>query len=189
MVIMIKINTKTALLAAFVTLLLIGGLFLNTPVEVKQPVYGPQVGGLLIEFEERISEQEAKDILEKCNLGMYPLEYDVDYTADRYYIMVNKDNREEISDKFKELDVRSEFRRGKSRAESVPDIKKGNYCIITVPEQFVHNESFLEILTKQDLKLRKSVFCYLHLEGRTGNQISENDAIGMKKKLEPMRAF
>ncbi|RXA17109.1 hypothetical protein EQO05_12975 [Methanosarcina sp. MSH10X1] len=181
---MIKNNKKNAVLVTFLILLLIGGLFLKTPADVKRPVRGQQVGGLLIEFEEGTSEKEVKAILENCNLGMYPLEYDVNYTADRFYIKVNTDERESVSDKFKELDVRNEFRRGKNWAEFVPDIKKGNYCIITVSEQLIHNESFLTILNKQDLELRKSTFCYIRFENGIENQTSENDASGMKNELE-----
>ena len=154
------------------------------PADVNRPIHEPQVGGLLIEFEEETSEQEVKAILKSFSMGMYPLEYDVNFTADRYYLKVDRGEREDISDKFKELDIRAEFRRGLNWAEFVPDIKKGNYCIITVSEHFVHNETFLEILNKQDLELRKSIFCSLRFEDKTGNQVSENDAIKMKNKLE-----
>lgn len=63
----------------------------KVPVDVKSLVQGPRVAGLFIEFEEGITEPEAKAMLESCNMTRnWIIKYNVDYMGNIYYVKVGE---------------------------------------------------------------------------------------------------
>jgi hypothetical protein len=143
------------------------------------------VPGLLIKFEDGISEPEVKAILESYNLTMnYNIEYSPDSVEDKYYIILDKDNwdiRRELSKKMKE--------EKKDWIISSPAnvIRRGdNYNILTVSEQAIHDENFLAILKKYDIPVKKFIWYSIRFEKPDGSRywIPEEDAIRIKNELE-----
>lgn len=61
---------------------------------------------MYVQFEDGISDSEVNLVLKNYNLTMnYSIKYNIDHTADKYYIMLDKDNwdiRRELSQKMKE---------------------------------------------------------------------------------------
>lgn len=99
---------------------------------------------------------------------MYRLDYDVEDIADKYYIKIENNKNIVIGDEFK----------------SAPDKKKRDYYIISLSEQAIENESFLEMLDKNNLQIKKFVWCELHFGNGSMNWIPEKDAIKIKNELE-----
>lgn len=169
-----KVNEKIAIFILLLTIVMIVGLFIKiqidkkTPTDVETPVKELQVSSSAIEFEEGITEPEVKHILENCNLTMYRLDYDVEDIADKYYIKIENNKNIIIGDEFK----------------SAPDKKKRDYYIISLSEQAIENESFLEMLDKNNLQIKKFVWCELHFGNGSMNWIPEKDAIKIKNELE-----
>lgn len=169
-----KVNEKIAIFILLLTIVMIVGLFIKiqvdkkTPTDVETPVKELQVSSSAIEFEEGITEPEVKHILENCNLTMYRLDYDVEDIADKYYIKIENNKNIVIGDEFK----------------SAPDKKKRDYYIISLSEQAIENESFLEMLDKNNLQIKKFVWCELHFGNGSMNWFPEKDAIKIKNELE-----
>lgn len=66
---------------------------MKTPVDTKTPVKELKVAGFFIGFEDGVSEPEVEDILKGYNLTMnYSITYNIDHVADKYYLMLDKDN-------------------------------------------------------------------------------------------------
>ena len=63
-------------------------------------------------------------------------------------------------------------------------IEKGNYYVITVPEQIIHDENFLKILDKYNLQLKKFVYCQIRFGEHPLSGISEEHANELKRELE-----
>ncbi|AKB51218.1 hypothetical protein MSBRW_1965 [Methanosarcina barkeri str. Wiesmoor] len=130
-----------------------------------------KVGGLDVEFENGTTEPEVKAILENCNLNVHIPDYDVEDIVDKYYIKVEKyyikvekyyikvENNENIV-------IRDKFK-------SAPDKKKKNYYIISLSEQAIENKSFLEMLDKNNLQIKKFVWYELHFGNESMNWIPE----------------
>ncbi|PAV14544.1 hypothetical protein ASJ81_01090 [Methanosarcina spelaei] len=180
---MSRINKKVAFFIVFLILVIIAGLFVKTPVDTETQVNDElKVGGMYIQFEDGISDSEVQTILESYNLTMnYSIKYNIDHVADKYYIMLDKDNwdiRRELSQKMKE--------EKKDWIISSPSqvIRKGDYHVFTVSEQAVQDENFLEILDKYDIQVKKSTWCYIRFEDESKNWIPEKDAIRIKSELE-----
>ena len=180
---MSRINKKVAFFIVFLILVIIAGLFVKIPVDTKTQVNDElKVGGMYIQFEDGISDSEVQTILESYNLTMnYSIKYNIDHVADKYYIMLDKDNwdiRRELSQKMKE--------EKKDWIISSPSqvIRKGDYHVFTVSEQAVQDENFLEILDKYDIQVKKSTWCYIRFEDESKNWIPEKDAIRIKSELE-----
>ncbi len=177
-----KISKKIAIFIGFLTFVIIVGLFIRMPADTKPPVNTSislpesEVGGLYIQFKDGISEPEVKAILENYNMNMnYTMEYDIN-TGERYYIMV---------DEGKITDVRDEFEKGKNWTKSIPSIKKGDYYIITVPEQATYDKNFFVMLDKYDLQLKRFVWCGIRFyNGSKKWWIPKEDAISIKNELE-----
>jgi hypothetical protein len=173
---MTKINKEIAVFIVFLILVILWGLFIKEPADTKAPVREQHAGGLLIEFENGTTEPEVKAILEKHNLTVnYTTDYNVDYVIPNYYIKVDKD---EI------MDVRSKLRKVKNWTEYAFEIKKGDNYIITVHEEYVNDKNFLKIIDENNLKLKKSVWCYIRFGDGSKNWISETDARRTKNELE-----
>ncbi|WP_048066446.1 UPF0228 family protein [Methanosarcina acetivorans] len=136
-----------------------------------------KVAGLLIQFENETTEPEVTAILENYDI---PVNYTIDYNSNIgrgvYYVKVDEDKINELR---KNENLISEI-----------ELKKGNYNIIILSEEFVPDENFLTILEKNNLQLKKVVVCYIHFgDGPADwvvgkNCILERDAIRIKNELE-----
>ncbi|WP_410507843.1 UPF0228 family protein [Methanosarcina hadiensis] len=141
-----------------------------------------KVAGLIIQFRDGVSEQEAKDIFGNYNLTRYKIDYNVYDMPDNYYIIIDKD---------KIMDVRDELR-NENWTESTPAIEKGNYYIITkgnyyiitISEQAINDKNFLSILEKYNLQVKKFVYCHIHFSEHSLSGISEKHANNLKSELE-----
>ena len=161
-----KISKAVVVFIVFLTLLIL----MMQSQEVK-------VAGLHIQFEDETSEAEVKAILENYDI---PVNYTIDYNSNisrgMYYIKVDEDKINEL--------------RKDENWTSVVEIKKGNYNIIMLSEEFVPDENFLTMLEKNNLQLKKAVVCYIQLgDGSTDwvvgeNCILERDAIRIENELE-----
>ena len=93
-----------------------------------------------IQFENETSEAEVKAILENYDI---PVNYTIDYNSNigrgMYYIEVDEDKIYEL--------------RKDENWTSVVEIKKGNYNIIMLSEEFVPDENVLAMLEKNNLLL------------------------------------
>ncbi len=182
---MSRINKKVAFFIVFLILVIIAGLFVKTPVDTETQVNDElKVGDMYLQFEDGISDSGVQTILESYNLTMnYSIKYNIDHPADKYYIMLDKDNwdiRRELRQKMKE--------EKKDWITSSPAhvIRKGDDYVFTVSEQAVQDENFLEILDKYDIQVKKSTWCYIRFEKPDGSKywIPEKDAIRIKSELE-----
>jgi len=187
MVSMSKINKEIVIFIFFLTLVAIWGLFMKSPVNVQSSVQEPRVGGLFIEFEEGVSKLEVKATLEDCSLNRNCIiEYDVDYMGNRHYVKIDKDKRDELSKEENWYDPKFP----ETPEPVFPEIKKGNYYYIIVSEEGFENESFLKVMEKHNLQVKKSIVCYILFgDGSQNwsdpkNWIPERDAIRIKSELE-----
>jgi hypothetical protein len=64
------------------------------------------------------------------------------------------------------------------------DIQKGNYYIITIPEQVSNDKIFLEVLNKHNLQLKKSVWCHIRLGDYPSKAISGEHTNELEQELE-----
>lgn len=161
-----------AIFIIFLVLVILVILFTQAPT--IEPHEG-NVGELIIQFRDGVTELEAKTILENCNMTIYRLDYNIDYLPDKHYIMVDKD---------KVTGVKGELKKEENWTEPKPAIGKGNYYIITVPEQAIHDKNFLEILNKYNLQLKKFVWCRVRFGEHSLSGISNEHANELKSKLE-----
>lgn len=92
---MSKINKEIAIFIVFLTLVVLWGLFTNVPNDMRTPANNElKVGGMNIRFENGTSESEVKAILENYNMAMnYSIDCNEGSMGNKYYIMVDKDNR------------------------------------------------------------------------------------------------
>jgi len=136
-----------------------------------------KVAGLLIQFENGTTEPEAKAILENYNIPVnYTINCNSNISRGMYYIKVDEDKINEL--------------RKDENWTSVVELKKGNYNITMLSEEFVPDENFLTMLEKNNLQLKKGVVCYIRfgdgphdwVVGK--NCILEKDAIRIKNELE-----
>jgi len=180
-----KIKNGIVIFIVFLILLAFWGLFLKVPVEdTKTTVDELKVSGMNIQFENGTSEDEVETILENCNIAVnYSTEYNDKNMADDYYIMLDEDER----------DVRRELYEGMKEEKkdwTVPSlshvIRRGDYYVIMVSEQVINDETFLAILNKYDIQMKKSVWCLIRFEKPDGSRywIPEENAIRIKNELE-----
>ncbi|RXA19853.1 UPF0228 family protein [Methanosarcina sp. MSH10X1] len=181
---MSKINKEIIFLLLSI-LVITAGLFTETAVNTQTPYPDSQVGGLLIQFKDGVSESEVKAILQNYNMTRnYRMEYDTNTTGEIYYIMVDKDNwdiRDEINKAMKE--------EKKDWIVSSPAhvIREGDYYVFTVSEQAAWDKKFLSILNKYDIGVKKFTWCeirFLYDNGPLTHWIPEEDAIRIKNELE-----
>ncbi|MDD3246781.1 MAG: UPF0228 family protein [Methanosarcina sp.] len=181
---MSKVNKKITFFIIFLIFVVIIGLFVK--MTIFTPTVNPgqeerKVAGLIIQFRDGVSEQEAKSILKNYNLARYKLDFTVDM-PDNYYIIVDEDNI---------MDVKSELRY-ENLTEATPALEKGNYYItkkgdyyiITIAEQNIHNESFIEMLNKYNLEVKKFVYCHVIITDHPDSGISEERVNKVKSELE-----
>lgn len=179
---MSKISKKIAVFIIFLILIILWGV-IKMPMDTKNPVNKPLVGTLFVEFENGTTEPGVQSILENCNIPInYSIEYDSEIMSKRYYIIVDPDKRNII---------RKELRKEKNWTDPIfPDFKKGNYYVITVTKQAIEDESFLDIIEKNNLHVKNSILCLIRfVDGSTNSSekrswISESDATRIKNELE-----
>ena len=124
---MIDVNKISKVVVVFIALLTFLALMMQSQ-EVKTP-------GLLIQFENETSEAEVKAILENYDIPVnYTIDYDSNIGRGMYYIKVDEDKIYEL--------------RKDENWTSAVEIKKGNYNIIMLSEEFVPDENFLTMLEK-----------------------------------------
>ena len=64
-------------------------------------------------------------------------------------------------------------------------VRKGSNYILTVTEQAIQDKNFLAILEKNNLPVKKSVYCYIRLEDEFNNgSIPQKDAYQIANELE-----
>ncbi|NLN43969.1 MAG: hypothetical protein GX152_07320 [Methanosarcina sp.] len=172
---MSKINNKIAAFIFFLTLALLFGLAIKSSIDMIKETQTPKTAGLDIQFENGTTEPEVKSILKNYNVPVsYTIDYDSDYMLKRYYITIDQDKR---------MDVINELKKEKNLTYHT-EIKKGNYSIIILPEEFIPNKKFLTMLEKNNLQLKKSINCYIHFRDESNYWIPEKDAVRIKNELE-----
>lgn len=172
---MSKTKNKIAVFIFFLTLAVLLGLVIKTSIEMIKETQTPKVSGLYIQFENGTTESEVKAILENYNMTVnYTIDYDSNNMLKRYYIIISQDKRTDIINEL-----------GKDEnCPSYSEIKKGNYSIIMLLEEFIPDEKFLTTLEKNSLQLKKSLLCYIHLIDESKYWIPEKDAVRIKNELE-----
>lgn len=162
----------------FLVLVVLAGVFLKFPISVPTSANEKQsdiIAGLVIQFRNGTTELEVKSILNNYSLPTYDLDYDIDNTPG-YYIIIDEN---------KTNDIREELRKENNWTDpSFPDIHKGNHYIITVTEQAIQDKNFLAILEKNNIQLKKFVWCHVQFGERPMVGISKERANELKSKLE-----
>ena len=157
------INKRIAVFILVLTSIVILGFFIKyyTDNQVKES----QVVGLIIEFENGTSESEVKTILENYNMTVnYSIEYNPQMLGKVYYTKVDENKMMNLRDELKNV-------------ETGPYIKKGNYYIISTSELSSQDKTFLTILEKNNLQLKKSVSCYISFGDGSNKYILGKDYI------------
>jgi hypothetical protein len=132
-----------------------------------------EIGGLYIGFKEGVNETQSSRVLENYSLIKdCRIDYNIDYLADRYYIMVDNDKKSAI---------KIELMKAESWIDSSPDIEKRNYSIIHVWRPLAEDNDFLEILDKQNLHLSEFYWCYISFNGKI---IDYETGENIKKEIE-----
>jgi hypothetical protein len=145
-----------------------------SPYTINENENEIMAGGLFVEFEEGVTEPEMRQILGDYDLGT---EYELNYNTEiSYYLMVDKTER---------LPLMYEFAKIENWTESRYVIAKGDYYIITVSNEVIVDEDFLEILNKHGLQLNQFVQCYVRFDDdirydsarKLENELEENERI------------
>jgi hypothetical protein len=170
--------SKTKVIAVFIfflVLVLLAGLFVQLPI----PAYEKQsdyVSGLIIQFRDGTTEQEVKTVLENYSLPTYKLDYNNNEYPNRYYIMVDNN---------KMMAIRDELRKEADWTDHAsPVIEKGSSYVITITEQAIQDKNFLSIMEKNNLRVKKFVWCHVHFGERPMSGISKERANELKRELE-----
>jgi hypothetical protein len=183
-----QINKGIAIFVSLLSIAIILG-FIKAPVNMQTSVREhvsmqtpdpeTQITGFFIEFENGTTESEVKAILENYNKILnYTIDYNSDIMPKRYYLIVDKD---------KIMNVKYELRMEENwtkPAPNSPEFQKGNYYIVTIPEQIIHDKNFHAILEKNNLQVNESVLCYIHFGDGFNNGILVQDASRIEKDLE-----
>jgi len=167
-------NTITAF-AFFLILAILLGLCIKTSIDMIKQTQEPQVSGVYIQFENGTTEPEVNAILENYNITEnYTIDYDSKDMLRRYYITVDQD---------KKADVINELKKDENLTFEA-EIRKENYNIIILPEEFIADDKFIAMLKKNNLQLKQSILCYIRIGDGSTDWISEEDAIRIKNGLE-----
>ncbi|WP_292373059.1 UPF0228 family protein [Methanosarcina sp. UBA411] len=171
-----KGNKKITFFIVFLISIVLIELFVK--MTIFTPTITPHegnIGGLVVQFREGVTKTEAKNILENYNLTMYYVDYNYYAMPDTYYIVVDKD---------KVVDVRNELEKIESWTNYTTSIEKGNYCIITVPDQTINDKNFIKILNKHNLQVKTFVYCHIRFGEHPLSGISEERADKYVSELE-----
>jgi hypothetical protein len=130
-----KIKKEITVFLFFLTLAVLLGLAVKSSIDMIKETQTPKVGGLDIQFENGTPESEVKNILENYNMTVNDtIDYDSDYMLKRDYITVDQD---------KKTDIMNELRKDENFTYHT-EIKKGNYSIIMLPEEFIPDKNHLQ---------------------------------------------
>jgi hypothetical protein len=175
--------SKTKEISIFIIFLV---LFVLVVVLVKLPILTPiladekqsnVVASLIIQFGDGITEQEAKAILENYSLPTYKLDYNIDFLPDKHYYI--------IVDKNKMTGVKDELKKGAHWTDPAsPDFEKGNNYIIPITDKAIQDENFLVLLEKNNLQVKKFVWCQFSFGEHPMSGISKERANELKSELE-----
>jgi hypothetical protein len=171
---MSRTNKEIIVFIAILTFAIILGLITKTPENMQRSTHDP-ICGLYIQFKEGVTQPEIKNILE--NSGMpknYSLDYNVDSMGSGYYIIIEKDKMKDVMSKLKK----------EENLTISPDFRKGDSYIIEVTDEAVQDKNFTAILGKNNLQVKKSIWCNISFGKDTKNWISKGNAIGKKRYLE-----
>jgi Uncharacterised protein family (UPF0228). len=181
---MSKINKETAIIIVFLAVVILYGLFTKEPVDTNKQTQKPEVAGFIIQFEDGTTEPEVKAILENYNMILnYSIDCNWDNGGYKYYIKVNKNNMSDL--------VKDGLRKDENWTDPVLDpFTKGDFIIYPITEQATHDKNFLTILEKNNLQMKKFVWCLIrfgdgssnYIQGK--NWITEKDATIIKNELE-----
>ncbi len=131
---------------------------------------------VIIQYRDGTTEQEAKAVLKNFSLPTYKLDYNNNEYPNRYYIMVDKNRM---------MDIRDELRKEADWTDHAsPVIEKGSYYIITITNRAIQDKNFLVILEKNNLQVKKFVWCHFHFGERPMTGISKEHANELKRELE-----
>jgi hypothetical protein len=171
-------NNKISVFIVFLVLVVLAVVFLKFPIFTLTSGNEKQsdiIAGLVIQFREGTTELEVESVLNNYSLPTYDLEYNID-NIPGYYIIIDQNKTD---------DLREELRNEKNWTDpSFPDIHKGNYYVITVTEQAIQDKNFLAILEKNNIQLKKFVWCHIQFGERPAVGISKERANELKNKLE-----
>ena len=164
----------------FLVLVVLAGIFVKLPILTPISAGEKQsdvVASLIIQFGDGISEKEAKAVLENYSLPTYKLDYNIDFLPDKHYYI--------IVDKNKTMSVKDELRKGVHWSDPAsPDFEKGHYYIIPITDKAVQDKKFLALLEKNNLQVKKFVWCQFQFGERPMSGISKERANELKSKLE-----
>ena len=147
---------KIIILILFLIFVVILGVFIKIPTHTERTTRELQVGGFFIEFEDGTTESEVKDILESCNMPNYSIDYNSDIMQLDNYIVVDNTKTKGIMDELRKEDNWTD--------PIFPAFKKGNSYIIPITKKAIEDESFLEIMKKNNLQVKKPILCLILFE-------------------------
>jgi hypothetical protein len=181
---MSKINNKIAAFIFFLTLAVLFGLAIKTSIDMIKETQTPKISGFLIQFENGTTEQEVETILGNYNMTLnYSIDCNVDNGGYKYYIKVNKDKMQEITE--------DGLRKDENWTDpGLPFFTKGDYIIYPVTEQAIHDKNILALLKTNNLQVKTFVWCLVSYRGNSRddilgtNCITQKDAIRIKNELE-----
>ncbi|WP_231591863.1 UPF0228 family protein [Methanosarcina sp. WH1] len=156
------------------------------PVEdTKTPDPESQVAGMAIQFKAGISESEVKAILQNYNMiRNYRMTYDTT-SPEKYYIVADKDNWSDIRREL--VNEMKEDKKDWTISSPADVTRKGDYYVLPVSEQAIHDEKFLAILEKYDIGVKKFTWCdirFLYSDGPLTYWIPKEEAMRIKNELE-----
>lgn len=168
----------------FLILVVIYGLWQIPIVDIITQAREVKVAGFFIQFEDGTTEPEVKTILENYNMTLnYSIDCSRDNGAYKYYIKVYRDNMPDL--------IRDGLTKNESWTDqTIQNFTKGNYIIYPVTEQATKDKNFLAILEKNNLQIKKFVWCLISYKGNYRydvlgkNCITWSDAIRIKNELE-----
>ena len=177
---MSKISKVKVVFIVLLTLVVLVGLFM-TLLDMISKTQEPKVSGFGVHFENETTDAEIKTILENCNMTVnYTIDYNSTTMRKNYYVKV---------DKGRSTDILNKLNNYKNLTSEV-EVKKTNYSVIVLSDIFIPDEKFIAMLDKDNLQVKKSVFCYIRLGDGSGNYTMETnyilnkDAIRIKNELE-----
>lgn len=181
---MSKINKEIVIITVFLAVVILYGSFQKEPVDINKQISKPEVGGFLLQFEDGTTEPEVKALLGNYNMILnYSIDCNWDNGGYKYYIKVNKDNMSDL--------VKDGLKKDENWTDPVLDpFTKGDFIIYPITEQAIQDKNFLTILEKNNLQVKKFVWCLIrygdgsnnYIKGK--NWITEKDAIGIKNELD-----
>ncbi|ADI74335.1 Protein of unknown function UPF0228 [Methanohalobium evestigatum Z-7303] len=150
-------------------------IFVLLAVLINPSSHDMRIGGLYISFEEGTTEKYARSVIDDSNLREdIKLDYNIDHLHNQYYLVVNQDKKSVLYNELMKANIWI-------RDEEV--IKKGDNYLIVVSKSIANNKDFLDILSKQDLQLKKFVNCYIYFSKQPKDWVGYDKGQKIKKEL------